>query len=72
MNGEKTAETSAPKILEQLVGQAERAGASDIHLQMRGKSAEVGFRLDGIIAPGSELPAELPNAFLAGSNFWRG
>jgi type II secretory ATPase GspE/PulE/Tfp pilus assembly ATPase PilB-like protein len=48
---------AAPKILEQLVHQAERAGASDIHLQMRGKSAEVGFRLDGLIVPGSELPA---------------
>ena len=56
--GEKP-ELSAPKILEQLVSQAERAGASDIHLQMRGKSAEVGFRLDGIITPGRELPAEI-------------
>jgi type II secretory ATPase GspE/PulE/Tfp pilus assembly ATPase PilB-like protein len=53
------ARESAPKILEQLVRQAERAGASDIHLQMRGQSAEVGFRLDGIIVPGSELSAEV-------------
>ncbi len=59
IDGEQTAETSVPKILEQLVDQAERAGASDIHLQMRGKSAEVGFRLDGIITPGRELPAEI-------------
>jgi type II secretory ATPase GspE/PulE/Tfp pilus assembly ATPase PilB-like protein len=58
-NGENATETSAPKILEQLVGQAERAGASDIHLQMRGKSAEVGFRLDGIITPSRELPADV-------------
>jgi len=50
---------AAPKILEQLVHQAERAGASDIHLQMRGKTAEVNFRLDGIIAPGPELPADV-------------
>lgn len=50
---------SAPEVLELLVQQAERAGASDIHLQMRGKSAEVGFRLDGIITPGRELPAEI-------------
>jgi type II secretory ATPase GspE/PulE/Tfp pilus assembly ATPase PilB-like protein len=57
--GEKTAETSAPKILEQLVQQAERAGASDIHLQMRGKAAEVAFRLDGVITPGAELSAEV-------------
>ena len=57
--GEKTAELSAPKILEQLVRQAERAGASDIHLQMRGKAAEVAFRLDGVITPGAELSAEV-------------
>jgi type II secretory ATPase GspE/PulE/Tfp pilus assembly ATPase PilB-like protein len=50
---------AAPEILEQLVHQAERAGASDIHLQMRGKTAEVNFRLDGIIAPGTELPADV-------------
>ena len=52
-------EESAPRVLEQLARQAERAGASDIHLQMRGKIAEVGFRLDGIITPGRELPAEI-------------
>jgi type II secretory ATPase GspE/PulE/Tfp pilus assembly ATPase PilB-like protein len=50
---------AAPEILEQLVHQAERAGASDIHLQMRGKTAEVNFRLDGIIAPGTKLPADV-------------
>jgi general secretion pathway protein E len=55
----KNSEISAPKILEQLVGQAEGAGASDIHLQMRGKSAEIGFRLDGLITRGRELPAEV-------------
>jgi general secretion pathway protein E len=58
-DGEKTSATSAPEVLENLVRLAERAGASDIHLQMRGKSAEVGFRLDGIITPGRELPAEI-------------
>jgi type II secretory ATPase GspE/PulE/Tfp pilus assembly ATPase PilB-like protein len=45
--------------LEELVQLAERAGASDIHFQMRGKSAEVGFRLDGLIAPVRELPPEI-------------
>ena len=50
---------SAPEILEQLVRQAERAGASDIHLQMRSKTAEVGFRLDGVIVPGRELTADV-------------
>ena len=57
--GEVKMESSAPKILEQLIQQAERAGASDVHLQMRGKSAEVAFRLDGVITPGRELPAEI-------------
>jgi type II secretory ATPase GspE/PulE/Tfp pilus assembly ATPase PilB-like protein len=56
-DAEKTSANSAPEVLENLVRLAERAGASDIHLQMRGKSAEVGFRLDGIITPGRELPA---------------
>src|ERR1700733_14005468 len=55
----KISGASAPEILENLVRLAERAGASDIHLQMRGKSAEVGFRLDGIVTPGRELPAEI-------------
>lgn len=50
---------SAPEALENLVHLAERAGASDIHLQMRGKFAEVGFRLDGIITLSRELPAEI-------------
>jgi type II secretory ATPase GspE/PulE/Tfp pilus assembly ATPase PilB-like protein len=58
-DGEKISATSAPEVLENLVRLAERAGASDIHLQLRGKSAEVGFRLDGIITPGRELPAEI-------------
>ena len=46
---------SAPALLEKLVQRAERAGASDIHLQMRGKAAEVSFRLDGVLSPVSEL-----------------
>jgi type II secretory ATPase GspE/PulE/Tfp pilus assembly ATPase PilB-like protein len=59
MMAEENQNGAAPKILEQLVHQAERAGASDIHLQMRGKTAEVNFRLDGIIAPGTELPTDV-------------
>jgi len=59
MKVEENQNGAAPKILEQLVHQAERAGASDIHLQMRGKTAEVNFRLDGIIVPGVELPANV-------------
>ena len=49
----------APKVLEQLIQQAERAGASDVHLQMRGHAAEVAFRLDGVIAPVKELAPDI-------------
>ena len=49
----------APELLQQLVQKAEQAGASDIHLQMRGKTADVAFRLDGVIAPASELCADI-------------
>src|SRR5271168_2057705 len=59
IEGGKNPEASAPQALENLVHLAERAGASDIHLQMRGKSAEIAFRLDGVITPGRELPAEV-------------
>ncbi len=47
----------APAILEQLIHRAESAGASDIHLQMRGEVAEVAFRLDGVMTPVTTLPA---------------
>ena len=56
---EEISANSAPEVLKNLVRLAERAGASDIHLQMRGKIAEVGFRLDGLITPVRELPAEI-------------
>jgi type II secretory ATPase GspE/PulE/Tfp pilus assembly ATPase PilB-like protein len=56
-NGESAAieAEAAPAILEKLVRRAEQAGASDVHIQMRGKAAEVSFRLDGVISPVSEL-----------------
>jgi len=50
---------AAPEILEQLVRRAESAGASDIHLQMRGRTADVAVRLDGLIVPDTSLPAEV-------------
>jgi type II secretory ATPase GspE/PulE/Tfp pilus assembly ATPase PilB-like protein len=49
----------APELVEQLIRQGEAAGASDIHLQMRGPVAEVGFRLDGVITPAVTLPEEI-------------
>src|SRR5437016_1335047 len=50
---------SAPEALERLVQQAERADASDIHLQMRNGAAAVWFRLDGVMTPASDLPPEI-------------
>ena len=44
-------------MLEELVGRAERAKASDIHLHMTGQNAQVAFRLDGVMSPAIELPA---------------
>ena len=52
------AEISAPTILEELVAQAERARASDIHLQMRDGAAQVSFRLDGVMTPTKEIGAD--------------
>jgi general secretion pathway protein E len=49
----------APEVLEKLVRQAEQAAASDIHLQMRGATAEVAFRLDGVLAPATVLAADV-------------
>lgn len=54
---ESSAKNSAPELLERLIHQAEQAGASDIHLQMRGDIAEVAFRLDGVVSPVTTLPA---------------
>lgn len=46
---------SAVAILEGLIQQAERAGASDVHLQMNGRGAVVAFRLDGLMTPAAPL-----------------
>jgi type II secretory ATPase GspE/PulE/Tfp pilus assembly ATPase PilB-like protein len=52
-------ESSATQILEQLVHRAEKANASDIHLQMREGGAQVLFRLDGVMTAVEELASEL-------------
>ncbi|MHB8523171.1 MAG: GspE/PulE family protein [Limisphaerales bacterium] len=54
-----TAEAAAPEILEHLVHQAERSGASDIHLQSQDRGAQVSFRLDGVMTPGTALPPDV-------------
>ncbi len=50
---------TAPAVLERLIQKAERAQASDIHLQMGPQSAMVSFRLDGVMTPAAEFPVEL-------------
>lgn len=55
--GEPAEDSAAPTVVERIIRQAEEAGASDIHLQMRADVAEVGFRLDGVITPGPVLAA---------------
>jgi general secretion pathway protein E len=50
---------SAPQFLERLVNQAEKADASDIHLQRCEGAASVVFRLDGVMTPGTELAPAL-------------
>jgi general secretion pathway protein E len=60
---------SAPQILERLVAQAEQAGASDIHLQMRPGSAAVAFRLDGVMTPTADLPAAVAERVLGRIKF---
>ena len=52
-------EPSAVGLVEKLVQQAEQAGASDIHLQMQGKTAQVMFRLDGVMTQVSTFPEEV-------------
>jgi len=47
---------AAPAFLEELVRRAERARASDIHLQMIGKAANASLRLDGMMSPPIDVP----------------
>ena len=46
-------------MVEELIQQAERTGASDIHLQMVGPQARVAFRLDGLMTPAKDLDGEI-------------
>jgi type II secretory ATPase GspE/PulE/Tfp pilus assembly ATPase PilB-like protein len=51
--------TSVPKIVEDLIHQAERAMASDIHLQMENGGVVVSFRLDGMMTPAAKFSADI-------------
>jgi type II secretory ATPase GspE/PulE/Tfp pilus assembly ATPase PilB-like protein len=55
MQDNGTIENSAPIFLKNLVRQADSAGASDIHLQRTGKSAQISFRLDGVLSGFCEI-----------------
>ncbi|MGO8701830.1 MAG: GspE/PulE family protein [Limisphaerales bacterium] len=55
----RKAEATVPEIVENLIHQAERAMASDIHLQMAKGGAVVSFRLDGLMTPVTELSGEI-------------
>jgi type II secretory ATPase GspE/PulE/Tfp pilus assembly ATPase PilB-like protein len=48
-----------PQLLEELVQRAERAQASDIHLQMHPDKAQAFFRLDGVLTPVAEFPHDV-------------
>jgi type II secretory ATPase GspE/PulE/Tfp pilus assembly ATPase PilB-like protein len=50
---------SAPKLVEDLIHQAERVSASDIHLQMDPNGAAVSFRLDGLMTPAARLSPDI-------------
>jgi type II secretory ATPase GspE/PulE/Tfp pilus assembly ATPase PilB-like protein len=50
---------SVPNIVEDLIHQAERAMASDIHLQMQNGGAVVSFRLDGLMTPATKFSADI-------------
>jgi len=51
--------TDAPSAVQTLIQQAARARASDIHVQMQGDTAEVCFRLDGVLTPVTVLAPPL-------------
>jgi type II secretory ATPase GspE/PulE/Tfp pilus assembly ATPase PilB-like protein len=62
-------EPSAPRAVEDLVRQAERAGASDVHLQMAGGQVQVSFRLDGVMTPTSTLAEDIAERVLGRIKF---
>jgi general secretion pathway protein E len=52
-------EASAPEAVEALILRAIKARASDVHLQMVNGSADVAFRLDGVLAPVTQFSEEI-------------
>lgn len=48
-------EQDIPNLLDQLICEAERAGASDVHLQLAPDAGAVSFRVDGVMIPMRQL-----------------
>ncbi|MCX8091382.1 MAG: ATPase, T2SS/T4P/T4SS family [Verrucomicrobiae bacterium] len=55
----ETQPASAPEVVEELLRRAERAGASDVHIQTGPDGAAISFRLDGLLTPVTQLPSDL-------------
>jgi general secretion pathway protein E len=54
-----TAPTEAPELVDSLIREAVRVGASDIHLQTNAEGVAVSFRLDGVMTTAAGLPIEI-------------
>jgi type II secretory ATPase GspE/PulE/Tfp pilus assembly ATPase PilB-like protein len=52
-------ETQAPKLLEELIAEAIRTGASDLHVHMSLHGAQLHLRLDGVMVPIGTVPENL-------------
>lgn len=59
MSHEHDTGTGAPDFVRALIREAEEAGASDIHLQMNGRTGQISFRLDGVLVPLKSVSEEL-------------
>ena len=50
------------RIVEMILAEADRVGASDVHVQPMANQLDVRFRIDGVLGPAAVLPRELaPN-----------
>ncbi len=56
---------SATEILEQVIGSALQADASDIHVEPEANAVKVRFRVDGVLVDVSSLPQNLHHQFIS-------
>ncbi len=52
-------EGEAPRKVEEIIANAQKARASDIHFQTRDGTAQISFRIDGVMTPIGELEADI-------------